>query len=64
MLQRLRQDVPGQLAAICRQMDETGVNIEVNIDLDDQLVLVVEQDAAVASGRQRVDVRQSARQLT
>lgn len=43
LLQRLRQDVPGQLGAICRQMAEAGVNIEVMYsDHDHQLVLVVD----------------------
>ena len=43
LLQRLRQDEPGQLGKICRAMAEAGVNIEVQYsDHDHQLVLVVD----------------------
>ncbi len=43
LLQRLRQDEPGQLGAICARMAEAGVNIEVMYsDHDHQLVLVVD----------------------
>lgn len=42
LLQRLRQDVPGQLGKITRAMADAGVNIEVQYsDHDNQLVLVV-----------------------
>lgn len=47
LVQRLRQDVPGQLGAICQQMSEAGVNIEVLYsDHDQQLILVVDDHAA------------------
>ncbi len=43
LLQRLRQDEPGQLGKICRAMAEAGVNIEAQYsDHDHQLVLVVD----------------------
>lgn len=43
LLQRLRQDVPGQLGKITRAMADAGVNIEVQYsDHDNQLVLVVD----------------------
>jgi hypothetical protein len=43
LLQRLRQDEPGQLGKICRAMADAGVNIEVQYsDHDHQLVLVVD----------------------
>jgi hypothetical protein len=43
LLQKLRQDEPGQLGKICRAMAEAGVNIEVQYsDHDHQLVLVVD----------------------
>ena len=46
LVQRLRQDIPGQLGAICQQMTEAGVNIEVMYsDHDNQLVLVVDDHA-------------------
>jgi len=46
LVQRLRQDTPGQLGAICQQMTEAGVNIEVMYsDHDNQLVLVVDDHA-------------------
>jgi hypothetical protein len=46
VVQRLRQDVPGQLGALCGRMSEAGVNIEVLYsDHDHQLILVVD-DAA------------------
>ena len=47
LVQRLRQDVPGQLGLLCQRMSDAGVNIEVLYsDHDNQLVLVV--DDAVA----------------
>jgi hypothetical protein len=47
LVQRLRQDVPGQLGLLCQRMADAGVNIEVLYsDHDNQLVLVV--DDAVA----------------
>ncbi|HEX6086562.1 MAG TPA: amino acid-binding ACT domain-containing protein [Thermoanaerobaculia bacterium] len=43
LMPRLRQDVPGQLGAIARQMAEAGVNIEVQYsDHDRNLILVVD----------------------
>ena len=42
LVQRLRQDEPGQLGKIARRMAEAGVNIEVMYsDHDHQLILVV-----------------------
>jgi hypothetical protein len=42
LLQRLRQDVPGQLGAACARLAEAGVNIETMYsDHDNQLILVV-----------------------
>ncbi len=47
LLQRLRQDQPGQLGALCTRMAEAGVNIEVMYsDHDHQLVLVVDDQEA------------------
>ncbi len=49
VVQRLKQDVPGQLGALCRRMGEAGVNIEVLYsDHNHQLILVVDD---VARGR-------------
>ncbi|HKO59033.1 MAG TPA: amino acid-binding ACT domain-containing protein [Thermoanaerobaculia bacterium] len=43
LVQRLRQDEPGQLGKIARWMAEAGVNIEVMYsDHDHQLILVVD----------------------
>ena len=43
VVQRLRQDVPGQLGSLTRRMGEAGVNIEVLYsDHDNQLILVVD----------------------
>ena len=50
LVQRLRQDVPGQLGALCGRMAEAGVNIEVLYsDHDGQLILVVDD---LARGRE------------
>ncbi|HEX3157650.1 MAG TPA: hypothetical protein VHQ45_03990 [Gemmatimonadaceae bacterium] len=49
LLQRLRQDEPGQLGKLARRMADAGVNIEVLYsDHDHRLVLVVDD---VAAGR-------------
>jgi hypothetical protein len=43
VVQRLRQDEPGQLGTLCREMATVGVNIEVLYsDHSNQLVLVVD----------------------
>ena len=43
LIQKLRQDVPGQLGAIARRMADAGVNIEVQYsDHDHNLILVVD----------------------
>jgi len=43
LVQKLRQDVPGQLGKITRKMAEAGVNIEVMYsDHDNQMILVVD----------------------
>ena len=50
LVQRLKQDVPGQLGLITRRMAEAGVNIEVLYsDHDHQLILVVDD---LARGRE------------
>ena len=49
LVQRLRQDVPGQLGLLCQRMADAGVNIEVLYsDHDNQLVMVVDD---VVAGR-------------
>ena len=49
VVQRLKQDVPGQLGLLTRRMAEAGVNIEVLYsDHDHQLILVVDD---LARGR-------------
>ena len=49
VLQRLKQDVPGQLGLLTRRMAEAGVNIEVLYsDHNHQLILVVDD---LARGR-------------
>jgi hypothetical protein len=46
LVQRLRQDVPGQLGLLTRRMAEAGVNIEVLYsDHNHQLILVVDDPA-------------------
>jgi hypothetical protein len=43
LVQRLRQDEPGQLGQIARRMADAGVNIEVQYsDHDNRLILVVD----------------------
>jgi hypothetical protein len=62
VVQRLRQDVPGQLGALTRRMADAGVNIEVLYsDHAHQLILVVDdlsKGRAVAAAwmRERADV--------
>jgi hypothetical protein len=47
LVQRLRQDVPGQLGLLCQRMADAGVNIEVLYsDHANQLILVVDDAAA------------------
>ncbi len=57
LVQRLRQDVPGQLGLLARRMAAAGVNIEVVYsDHDHQLILVVDDPArgrAVAEAWER-----------
>jgi hypothetical protein len=49
VVQRLKQDVPGQLGLLTRRMADAGVNIEVLYsDHDHQLILVVDD---LARGR-------------
>ena len=49
LVQKLRQDEPGQLGKIARRMAEAGVNIEVQYsDHDHNLILVVDD---IARGR-------------
>jgi hypothetical protein len=50
LVQRLKQDVPGQLGLLTRRMAEAGVNIEVLYsDHNHQLILVVDD---IARGRE------------
>jgi hypothetical protein len=43
LVQRLNQEVPGQLGRIARMMSDAGVNIEVQYsDHDHNLILVVD----------------------
>ena len=50
LVQRLKQDVPGQLGLLTRRMAEAGVNIEVLYsDHNNQLILVVDD---LARGRE------------
>ena len=47
LVQRLKQDVPGQLGKIARRMADAGVNIEAMYsDHDHRLILVVDDYAA------------------
>jgi hypothetical protein len=47
LVQRLRQDVPGQLGLLCQRMADAGVNIEVLYsDHANQLILVVDDMVA------------------
>lgn len=46
LLTRLRQDVPGQLGALCTALGDAGVSIETQYsDHDGQLVLLVDDPA-------------------
>lgn len=50
LVQRLRQDLPGQLGLLSRRMAEAGVNIEILYsDHQNQLILVVDN---LARGRE------------
>lgn len=41
LLQKLRQDVPGQLGLFCRRLSDAGINVDVQYsDHDHQLVIV------------------------
>ncbi|MGB3275061.1 MAG: hypothetical protein WBA82_02615 [Castellaniella sp.] len=54
VVQRLKQEVPGQLGQLTRRMADAGINIEVLYsDHDHQLVLVVDQpeEARVVSAK-------------
>ncbi len=43
LIQRLKQDIPGQLGKFTRKIEEAGINIEVLYsDHDNQLILVVD----------------------
>lgn len=47
LVQRLRQDVPGQLGLLCQRMADAGVNIEVLYsDHANRLILVVDDMVA------------------
>ena len=47
LVQRLRQDVPGQLGALCRAMADADINIEVLYsDHEHQLILAVDDHDA------------------
>jgi hypothetical protein len=53
LVQRLKQDVPGQLGMLTRRMADAGVNIEVLYsDHDHQLILVVDD---IVRGRSVTD---------
>ncbi|MBA2686635.1 MAG: amino acid-binding ACT domain-containing protein [Gemmatimonadaceae bacterium] len=53
LVQRLKQDVPGQLGKLTRRMSEAGVNIEaLYSDHNNQLILVVDD---YARGREVTD---------
>ncbi len=54
VVQRLKQEVPGQLDQLTRRMADAGINIEVLYsDHDHQLVLVVDQpeEARIVSAK-------------
>ena len=52
LVQRLRQDVPGQLGALCAELAAAGVNIEtLYSDHDHRLILVVDDPIAGARVR-------------
>jgi hypothetical protein len=60
LVQRLRQDEPGQLGKIARRMAEAGVNIEVQYsDHDHNLILVVDdlERGRAVSERWKSDAR-------
>lgn len=54
VVQRLDQDVPGQLGAFCRALADAGVNIEVLYsDHDHQLVVAVDDHRAATDVSER-----------
>ncbi len=60
LVQRLRQDVPGQLGKISRRMAEAGVNIEaIYSDHQNQLILVVDdlEKGRAVSERWKTEMR-------
>ena len=65
LVQRLKQDVPGQLGKLTRRMSEAGVNIEVLYsDHDHQMILVVddfERGRAVSEAWTREATERSAK---
>ncbi|MFN2604394.1 MAG: amino acid-binding ACT domain-containing protein [Gemmatimonadaceae bacterium] len=60
IVQKLKQDVPGQLGKIARRLADAGVNIEVMYsDHDNQLILVVDDiDKGRAVSRKWMEERE------
>ena len=58
VVQRLRQDEPGQLGGLCRRMAEAGVNIEaLYSDHGHRLILVVDDEKAARAVAEEWDRR-------